>query len=65
MTVRHPSYAGDSHKKRIQTCHSLIELTAHYPEENPEGAEEAVTKTLAYLGVFEGIHRDDASNSTI
>jgi len=49
----------------FHTCNSDFVCNIHYPQENSEGAEEAITKTLAYLGVFDGVNADEASNSTM
>jgi hypothetical protein len=32
-----------------------FEFSCNYPEENPEGAVEDITKMLKYLGVFENL----------
>jgi len=49
-------FLAESHRE--ETPFSSFEFTCHYPEKNPEGAEKDITKTLLYVGVFDGIEKE-------
>tara|TARA_Y100000310_G_C20263503_1_gene614722 strand:- start:300 stop:470 length:171 start_codon:yes stop_codon:yes gene_type:complete len=40
-------------------CPSDISFEEHYPKENPKEAIHDVTRTLAYIGVFDGIEQQN------
>ena len=46
---------GASLKDSFETHSSSFAFHCHYPEENSEGAEKDIVKTLSYIGVFDDI----------
>lgn len=44
-----------SNYSRISTRRSEIELSVHYPEDNPHNALPDVVKVMAFVGLFDGL----------
>lgn len=45
-------------KRKTKRRFSKYEFMTTYPDENPENALQEITKTLSYVGFFDGMKKD-------